>query len=141
MLDLFWEFIMPLFFETDKKGKLVNKMTLYVTKEVHTYIENEEGEMIKEISKIETPGIIIYEGKVTVDPNALREIMNDPINYPQDNPEVLEQVIQMEQKDMISTVYDMVNSTLGGFNSSAQILINSVQMFFGNPFINSLSLE
>jgi hypothetical protein len=134
MLDLFQEFIMPLFFQTKEQNKLVNKMTLYVTKEVVTYVETEEGEIKKQISRIETPKMIIYEGKVSMDPNKIRKFLSDPIHYPQSEPDVLEQAIQFEQRDMISNVYDMINNTLDSFTASSRIILNSVTAFFSNPF-------
>ncbi len=131
MLELYQQFILPLFFETKQKNKLVNKVNLYVTKEVVSYIEDEEGNVVKEINRIETAKTKIYEGKVTMDPNKMRKFMYDPINYPQKNPEVLEEAVTIEQKDMVSSVYEIINSTLSGFTDSTKILMNSVGFFFG----------
>ncbi len=134
MLELYQQFILPLFFETEEKNKLVNKVTLYATKEIESYIEDEDGNIKKVISKLETPKTIIYEGKVTVDPNKVRKIIYDPINYPQKNPNVLEEAVSIEQKDMISSVYEIINKTLSSFTDSSNILLNSMNMFFGSSF-------
>ena len=134
MLDLFQQFILPLFFRTTEENRLVNKMTLYVTREITTYIETQEGELVKEISKLESPKVVIYEGKVTVDPHKIREILSDPIGYPQSNPQTLEKAVTFEQKDMVSTVYDMIHNTLEGFTASSKIILNSISIFFGKPF-------
>jgi len=129
MLEFFQEIFFPLFFRTDTQTKLVNKITLYVTKEIVSYTEDQEGKVKREISRLESPKILIYEGKVTLDPNKLGEILRDPINYPQQDPKSLEQAIVYEQKDMISSVYEMVNTTMDSFHSSFQILFNTL-----NPF-------
>lgn len=134
MLDLFQQFMLPLFFKTDEKNKLVNKLTLYVIKEVATYIEDEEGRIKKEINRVESPKTMIYEGKLTLNPHIMREILSDPLGYPQNDPNAFEKAISFEQKDMISTVYDMVQSTLEGFNMSSRILMNSLGVFFGKQF-------
>ncbi len=134
MLDLFQQFILPMFFKTEEENRLVNKITLYVTRETVTYIENQEGELVKEITKLESPKTIVYEGKVTVDPHLIREILSDPIGYPQTNPQSLEQAITFEQRDMISSIYDMVHGTLAGFHNSSKMILNSISVFFGKPF-------
>jgi len=134
MFEFFQEFILPLFFKTEEKNKLVNKVTLYVIKEISSFIEDEDGKIKKQISKLESPKITIYEGKVTIDPHKIREIMSDPINYPKNNPEAMEKAITFEQRDMISSIYDMISTTLEGFNSSSKILMNSIKIFFGKNF-------
>lgn len=129
MLELFQEVFLPLFFKTEQKTKLVNKVSLYVIKEVVSYTEDQEGNLKREITRIESPKALIYEGKVTFDPNSIGEILRDPIHHPQKDPQSLEKAITYEHKDMVSSVYEMVNSTVESFNSSFQILFNTL-----NPF-------
>ncbi|PKL11049.1 MAG: hypothetical protein CVV50_06245 [Spirochaetae bacterium HGW-Spirochaetae-6] len=137
MLSFYQDFVFPLFFKTEEENKLVSKVTLYVTKEVISYIENAEGEIKQVVHRYESPRAQLYEGKVTLDPHKIRQLIQDPLNYPQQNPEALETAIQIEQKDMISSAYEMVNNTMSGFSSSFQILINSVSMFLGGTFSGS----
>lgn len=130
MFTFFNEFLVPLFFETTEKNRIVNKLTLYVTKEIHSYVETEEGGFKAEISKVVSPKVMIYEGKTTVDPNKIRTILSDPLKFPQKDPEALEKAITFEHKDMISTVHEMINTTMESFSNSAQMLLDSLGMFF-----------
>ena len=129
MFDFFQKVFLPFFFETKEKNNFVNQVTLYVVKEITSYIETPEGKVKEVINRVESPKVLIYEGKVKINPHKIRQILNDPINNPQKDPKILEDSITFEQKDMISTVYDMINNTLENFTTSSKLLLNSFGIF------------
>ncbi|HOJ50848.1 MAG TPA: hypothetical protein PKW55_08560 [Spirochaetota bacterium] len=129
MFDFFQKVFLPFFFETKEKNNFVNQVTLYVVKEIKSYIETPEGKIKEVINRVESPKVLIYEGKVKINPNKIREIINDPINNPQKDPSILENAITFEQKDMISSIHDIINNTLENFTTSSKLLLNSFGIF------------
>jgi len=129
LFDFFQKVFLPFFFETKEKNNFVNQVTLYVVKEIKSYIETPEGKIKEVINRVESPKVLIYEGKVKINPNKIREIINDPINNPQKDPSILENAITFEQKDMISSIHDIINNTLENFTTSSKLLLNSFGIF------------